>query len=71
MGKLFLDYTHVPSDNGSGYYVGGFAVNLITQYQFSPKWKNELFKDSVYRKVLYCVLHISVVFRGMKYKKYR
>jgi hypothetical protein len=54
MGKLFLDCMHVLSDNGSGYYVGGFGVNLITQYQFSSKWKNgrlievvQLFKDGV------------------------
>jgi hypothetical protein len=40
MGKLFLDCKHVPSNKGSGYYAVGFAVNLITQYQFLPKWTN-------------------------------
>jgi hypothetical protein len=78
MGKLFLDCTHMPSNRGSGYYAFGFAVNLITQYQFSPKWTNgrliegvQLFRDCVQRKDLYCCLHVSVVFREMKYQKHR
>ena len=47
MGKLFLDSRTCLVIKGSGYYACGFAVNLRTQYQFSPKWTNGCLIDGV------------------------